>query len=107
MPPNNEKASFEPSGDQVGSVAPQVTLSDSDASVTTRRLSSARQQAARISVVVLLDGRVMHRSAAGSLHEASKMRAAELPRRRVGRVRHILQPIRAFRHEQRYPVDVT
>src|SRR5882724_5330551 len=68
MLPNKENASFEPSGDQVGSVAPQVTLSDSDASVITRRLSSATPQAARINAVVLLDGRVMHRKAAGSLH---------------------------------------
>jgi hypothetical protein len=31
MLPNSEKASFDPSGDQVGSVAPQVTLSESEA----------------------------------------------------------------------------
>src|SRR2546427_196283 len=64
MLPNSENASFEPSGDQVGSVAPQVTLSDSEASVTARLPSRARQPAAKVSAVILLDSRVMQGGAA-------------------------------------------
>ena len=52
MLPNSENAIFEPSGDQVGSVAPQVTLSESEAFTPTRRTNRLAQATATIKTAI-------------------------------------------------------